>query len=89
MRIKDFDWNDDNIEHIAEHNVETYEVEEIFPQKFKNIEEERLFRSTHDITEYLDELEEINEPIELDPELEKNIKARHRRRKLLNIRSEK
>jgi len=57
--------------------------------EFKNIEEERLFWSIHDITEYLDDLEEVNEPIELDSELEAKIKAKHRRRKLLNIRLEK
>ena len=30
MRIKRFDWNDANIEHIARHNVTTDEAEETF-----------------------------------------------------------
>ena len=29
MKIYDFDWDEINLEHIAEHDVEDYEVEEV------------------------------------------------------------
>jgi len=29
MRIRDFDWDSKNIEHISEHGVQDYEVEEV------------------------------------------------------------
>ena len=29
MRIRDFDWDSKNIEHISEHGVQDYEAEEV------------------------------------------------------------
>jgi predicted DNA binding CopG/RHH family protein len=52
---------------------------------FKSEREEADFWATHDLTDYMDELEEVKEPIELDPKLKKQIKKRSRKR-LLTIR---
>lgn len=45
------------------------------------------FWDTHDSTEYLDDMEEVKEPFELDPRLEKKIRERHKKR-LLTLRLE-
>lgn len=45
------------------------------------------FWDTHDSTEYLDDMEEVKEPFELDPRLEKKIRERHTKR-LLTLRLE-
>ena len=54
--------------------------------KFKNEKEAAEFWTTHDSTDYLDDMEE-DEPIELAPELNKKIKERVKKR-LLTIRLE-
>jgi len=33
--ISGFDWNDDNVEHIRQHNFDTEEVEEVFAGAYK------------------------------------------------------
>ena len=53
--------------------------------EFKSEKEEAEFWATHDLTDHLDELEEIKEPIELDPKLKERISKRAQRR-LLTIR---
>ncbi len=35
MVISGFDWNDDNVEHIRQHNFDTEEVEEVFAGAYK------------------------------------------------------
>ncbi|MBU0505455.1 MAG: BrnT family toxin [bacterium] len=42
MKIKRFDWNQGNIDHIARHQVEPDEAEEVFVGKIK------IFRSKND-----------------------------------------
>lgn len=53
--------------------------------KFQSKKEEAEFWATHDLTDYLDELEEVKESIELDSKLEETIKKRAQKR-LLTIR---
>jgi hypothetical protein len=36
VRVTQFDWDDDNIDHIAEHRVSPEEAEEVFSGRWKN-----------------------------------------------------
>jgi len=54
---------------------------------FKSLEEEARFWDTHDVTQYWDQLEEVDEVIELAPALARRIQERMKKR-LLAIRLE-
>jgi predicted DNA binding CopG/RHH family protein len=50
--------------------------------KFKSEKEEARFWDTHDLSQYWDQLEEVDEMIELAPELAKRIQERMKKRML-------
>jgi hypothetical protein len=56
--------------------------------RFKTETEEAEFWSTHDSTEYWDDLEKVLEPLELEPSLERSIDRRAKRKKIISIRLE-
>ncbi len=55
--------------------------------KFKSEKEEAAFWATHDLTDFLEDLEELKEPVELAPKLKERFKKRAQK-KLLTIRLE-
>jgi hypothetical protein len=57
--------------------------------KFKSEEEEIRFWDTHSVTDYLDDTEEVKEPIQVSEELRKKIIKRRENKQLLTIRLEK
>ena len=54
---------------------------------FKNEEEEAKFWATHSSADYWDEFEDVEEPIELEPELKKRI-MQNANKRLLTLRLE-
>ena len=40
--------------------------------RFKNKTDEAEFWATHDVTDYWDDFEDVEEPLELDPDLERH-----------------
>ena len=69
MRIDEFIWPEDRIEHIARHGVRPEEVEG--PMKTKkqklapvdSIQQLAEFWDTHDLTDFEEELEDVPEPV--------------------------
>ena len=57
--------------------------------KFKSQKEEIEFWDTHDLTDYLDDMEEVKEPIELSAGLKSKIIRRRHAKKLLTLRLDK
>jgi hypothetical protein len=56
--------------------------------RFRTEADEAQFWSTHDSTEYWNDLEKVLEPFELDPVLERTIDRRARQKKIISIRLE-
>jgi predicted DNA binding CopG/RHH family protein len=56
--------------------------------RFRSEAEESEFWASHDSTEYWDEFEDVDETVELDPELARSIDQRTRRKQLISIRLE-
>jgi hypothetical protein len=55
---------------------------------FRNEAEEAEFWATHDSADYWDEFQDVDEPLELDPELAQAIDRRSRRKTLVSLRLE-
>lgn len=56
--------------------------------RFETEKQEAEFWSTHDSTDYWEEFQEVDEPIELDPELARAIDRRSKRKQLISLRLE-
>ena len=61
MKQHHFWWDENNIEHIANHGVEPYEEDKMTQlPKFENDEEAAIWFDTHDTAAFMDDMEEID-----------------------------